>query len=369
MDNQPNSFDRNSEFFLLASYSCLPTVVTRLNELQYQNIKAILYCYTIQLYKFLSPLAETYDWIKVFYIDDSELNRVSPYRPWKIFHWRKLLKSIYHQWFSIIPSGCRVNFYNRYYALSTFFMIWLIKKKCEIHFADCDYSTKYCLNINVSLYSILKSFFLTIIYPMPFEMLSGGDGGKPFPALNKVFFDKTIKTRQLMVTDLSELKHTELFHQLSFKSSKKVLWLMSPVLDLGIVPSEEYKQTLNGCITLVNSIFSPDQQAVKFHPRSKLREKFLNEKVEFIPNYFPIEFVDMPNLIVVIALSTSSLWSFSSNTKVIGLIDILPFTSVNAHKAYRQSFCFYKTCSKKYLPSSIIELKQILLSKEIIEDL
>jgi hypothetical protein len=365
MVNQPHYYEQNSEFFLLASYSCLPTVIARLVELQTMNTNAVLFCYSNQLYQFLSPLMKIYEWIKVINIDVTELNKISPYRPWKIFRGRKLLQSIYLQWFSEIPKGCRVNFYNRYYALSTFFMIWLIKRHCEIHFTDCDFIENIEFKKNNTLYSIFKTAFLSMLYPMPFEIVSGHDGVKPFPALNKSFYDKTVKFISPMVNDLSDFKQTELFQKLSYKSDKQVLWLMSPVLDINLVPSEEYKQAFKTCVDVVNSIYPSWEQAVKYHPRTIKKEISWDSTVECIPNEIPVEFLDMPKLEIVIAFSTSSLWSFPSKTILIGLVDLLPFISLEAHKARRKYFLSYKSSARKYIPTALKELQQILTDKNL----
>jgi hypothetical protein len=365
MDNQLDSSYKKTEFFLLASYSCLPTVVNRLIELESQKTSVIFYCFTTQLYEFLLPLIKHYDWINVFYIDDTEIYKISLYRPWKIFSGFKLLNSIFHKWFAIIPPASKVNFYNRYYALTMFFMVWKLRNKCEIHFTDCDHFEKIEFEKNISLYATLKKAFLYLLYPMPFEFVSGNDGVKPFPALNKFFLEKTAKVKHPMISDLSELKHTKIFRNLSYKSDKKILWLMSPVLDLGMVPADEYKQVFRNCVAIVNSYFPSIEQAVKYHPRTIQKEIIWNDSVECIPKNIPIEFLDLPNLQVVLAFSTSSFWSFPPNIIIIGLIDILPFISTEAHEARRQYFTLYKSNSKKYSPSSLNEFSKILSALKV----
>lgn len=360
MDNSPNSFDKNTEFFLLASYSSLPTVVARLVELQNKNIPAAIYCFTAQIYRLLSPLMLKFAWIKVYFIDDSEVYKISPRRPWELFNGRRLINSIYLKWFAGIPSGSRINFYNRYYALSTYFMIWRVRHRCNNHFTDCDLFDRIEFTRDRSILSILKFCFFFVLFPMPFEMLTGNDGVKPFPSLSKQFFDKAVADESLMITDLTGLKGTDLFQSLQFGSDKKVLWLMSPVLDLGLVPQDAYEQSLKACVKVVNSVYPSREQAIKFHPHTIKKENAWDGSVEYIPSHIPVEFLDMPNLKVVMAFSTSSFWSFSSKTIIIGLVDILPYISVEAHNARRRYFHLYQSNSKKYSPSSIDELNKIL---------
>ncbi len=327
------------------------------------NTNAVLFCYSNQLYQFLSPLMKIYTWIKVINIDVTELNAISPYRPWELLKGRKLLNSIYLQWFAGIPSESRVNFYNWQYALPTFFMVWKIKHKCEIYFADCDYFENTQFRKNKTLYTILKKAFFSMLYPMPFEIVYANDGIKPFPALNNIFFEKSIKQKKPMTIDISSLKFTEIFQNLCYRSDKNVLWLMSPILDLGFVSPKVYKEHLEDCVNIVNSHYSSTEQAIKFHPRTILKEDIWKNSVEIIPDYIPMEFLDMPNLKVVFAFfTTSSLRSLLSNPIVIGLIELIPFDSPNAHQVRRQYFHSSKSNSQKYCPATLQELGQILSS-------
>ena len=84
-------YDENTEFFLLASYSALPTVFSRLVNLEGQGKQAVLFCFSSQLYRFLSPLMQVFAWIRVVYIDITEISLISAYRPWVIWRARKML--------------------------------------------------------------------------------------------------------------------------------------------------------------------------------------------------------------------------------------------------------------------------------------
>jgi hypothetical protein len=356
-------FDPNSEFFLLASYSALPTFLTRLVELQGQRKQATIFCFSSQIYRFLSPLTQAFTWIRVIDVDVAELSRISPYRPWEIWKAQKILKDIYLKWFSKIPAGCAVHFFNCHFALPLFFMIWQLRNTCEIHYTDCDLSIQLVAEKDNKISSLIKDVFLYLIYQMPIQMVSRkNDPTKPFPSLKASFFEKSVKAIGMMVSDLTPLRKTDLFQHLRWKSNAKILWLMSPVLDYGLVLPEEYVQTLRDCVSIVKSIFPASEQVIKFHPRVKVKEDVWDISTEKAPDFIPVEFLDLPNLTAIISISSSSAMTFSTNISMIGLVDIIPYASRAVQAAYKGYFMKFTSNSKRYCPTSLDELREALVS-------
>lgn len=355
-------FEENTEFFLLASYSALPTVVEQLVKLENNGIEAVLFCFSSQLYRFLSPLMQVFAWIKVYYIDDTELNLISPYRPWKIWRARRILMAIYLKWFTGIPSGSAVHFYNCNFALPVFYMIWKIRNSSVIHYAQCDPVELY--KQDTTLYSRIKLTFLSLIYWMPFQMVSReGDPIKPFPSLTNSFLEKTVKVRRPMVIDLHHLRQTSIYQALCWKSDARILWLMGKDLDAGWFVLGEYERALEKCAAVVDSVCPTTEQAIKFHPRSQARENAWDVSVIRLPEHVPAEFLDFSRLKVVLAISSAVVRALSINAKIVGLIDLIPFTTQMVREINRTTLLFH--VPDAYCPSTLEDLRVVI--KETLE--
>ena len=350
-------YDENTEFFLLASYSALPTVFSRLVNLEGQGKQAVLFCFSSQLYRFLSPLMQVFAWIRVVYIDITEISLISPYRPWEIWRARKILKSVYLKWFARIPPGSAVHFYNLNFALPVFHMIWKIRKSAVIHYAECDPIELY--KQDLTLYSLIKLAFLSFIYWMPFQMVSMENVPlKPAPSLTSSFFEKAVKVRYSMVTDLQHLRQTSIYQALCWKSNAQVLWLMGMDLDVGWVVPGEYERALEKCAAVVDTVFPATEQAIKFHPRSHARENVWDVSVMRLSEHIPAEFLDFSRLKVILALSSAAVLALSTKVKIIGLINLVPFTTQGAREYNRTTLLSY--LPDVYCPSILEDLRVIL---------
>jgi hypothetical protein len=356
-------FEENTEFFLLPSYSALPTVVEQLFNLENNGRKAVLFCFSWPLYQFLSPLMQVFAWIKVIYIDDTELSLVSLYRPWEIWRARKILKAIYLKWFVGIPSGSAVHFYNYHFALPVFYMIWKIRNSSIIHYAECD-PVELLYEQDTTLYSWIKLAFLSLIYSMPFQMVSReNDPVKPFPSLTNSFLKKTVKVRYPMVTDLHHLRQTDIYQALCCKSNAQVLWLMGMDLDIGWVVPGEYERTLEKCAAIVVSVYPATEQVIKFHPRSHARENAWDVSVIRLPEHVPAEFLDFSRLKIVLAVSSAAVIAFSAKAKIVGLVDLIPFVTQMEREINRATLL--SRIPNAYCPSTLEDLRVVL--KETLE--
>ena len=351
-------FEENTEFFLLPSYSALPTVVDKLANLEKEGKKAVLFCFSPQLYRFLNPLMQVFAWISVIYIDTTELDTISPYRPWKIWYARKLLQVIYFKWFVEIPRGSIVHFYNSHFALPVFYMIWKIRNSAVIYYTQCDPVELYTQD--TTLYSWIKLTFLSLIYPIPFHIVSRKNSTtKPFPALTNFFFEKTVKKKYPMLTDVTHLHQTGIYQALRLKSDTRILWLMGLDLDLGWFVAGDYERTMEDCAAIVDSVCPASEQAVKFHPRARLRENVWDGSVNHLPEYIPAEFLFFSQLKVVLAVSSSALIGLSKNVKIIGLHDLLPFKTQIEREIHRANLLSF--APDTYCPATLEDLRSVLI--------
>jgi hypothetical protein len=360
LGNQANIYNKNTEFFLLASFSALPTVMSRLVDLDKRGMQAVLFCFSLPMYKFLHPLMQTFSWINVVYIDIAELILISPYRPWKIWRARILLMTLYSKWFAKIPPGSVLHFYNSNFALPVFYMIWQLRNVCEIHYADCDLTKELIYKQKNNLYSWIKLIFLYIIYQMPIKIVARKNDVKPFASLADRFFEKTVKVRSEKVIDFTQLRLSNIFQSLMWKSNAKILWLMTPVIDYKLVVPGKYEQILENCAHVVDSIYPMNEQKIKFHPRTIRKETVWDPSIERVPEYIAVEFLDLPNLKAVLTISSSAVMNFLPEINIIGLVDIIPFVSHSVYTTQKDYFLLFSSNSKRCCPASMEDLRRKL---------
>jgi hypothetical protein len=207
---------------------------------------------------------------------------------------------------------------------------------------------------DTTLYSWIKWAFLSLIYWMPFQMISReGDPIKPFPSLPNSFLEKTVKVRYPMLVDLHQHCQTSIYQALCWKINAQVLWLMGLDLDLGWVVAGQYERVLDNCATIVNSVYPPAD-----HPRSNMRENVWDIAVIRLPEYVPAEFLDFSRLAVVLAISSSAVLAFSAKVKIVGLVDLIPFISQREREINRATLLSY--APNAYCPHTLEDLRTVL---------
>lgn len=322
------------EYFILSSYSCLLTVVKRLEEIRLVNGRAVLFCFTAPIYEFLSPLGLE-QWVEVIRVDISSIAVPRVRSPLSVLQARRDAHRLYHQYFERIGTGRVVHFYNRHFAGLAGYIIWRLKDRCDIHYAECD--PVGLLKPAWSLRAILKWYAISTAYPVPMRMV--GDR-RPFPELSESYLDKAVSVTYRYITDASEVAHSPVFQRLAITRSAKVLWVMSNYLgcDREIVHTEDYMALLRKCAKIVSGRYGAREQAVKFHPFARQREDIWSEGVEYLPDYVPAQFVVLPELELVITMSASALVSESAkhHVRIVSLSEMLPFVEVTTRQRFKE---------------------------------
>lgn len=355
-----NTLKNECEIFLLASYSCLPDVIVRLENLVVGNQKAQVFCLSQQLYQFLKPLAADYPCINIHHVDLSLINTLrlrSPLNWWKA---RQHVAELCKRWFA--PVSCRgpVHFYNRHAALFLLYAVWQLKAMHPIHYTECDPVDLYTRDR--SLPGWLQKLIFRCVYPIPFEMVSiPGKRRRRLPSANAHFMEQVIAITHPR-TLLPEAKKTELYQRLCWQSSARVLWIMGMVLDMNEVFTTAYCELLKQCIDAVNSVCTPAQQAVKFHPRAQKRETVWSPDIEYVSGHIPAEFIDLPELEIVLTISSTavSMLGVASNIKVISLVELIPFRDERIRDTHRRSARHFGSETTLFMPASIAEFEKCL---------
>ena len=344
---------------IISSYSCLLTAVDRITKALDKGQETILLCTSTQIYRFLHPLSSNAD-IRLEYVDISLIHMIGLRSPWSIWRLHRDVRKRWSQWFRDIPNGSEVHFFNRLYALHIGYWVWRLKTRCFIYYAECD-PVDIFENVH-GVISLLKWFVLFIIYPIPFEMLRGSGedrivGAMPF--LSSKFIDLAVDYEYPMVRDNEFLRSKSIYKLLARDSKAEVLWITQPLVESGLVQSDQYLSILQNCASITYEFFPPDSQAVKYHPRTSSREGVWDPSVEIIPNCVPAEFLKMPDLKVIITVSSTAMAALgiAHNVKIISLVNIVPFTDEDTYTAhFKLAKRFIHSVECKF-PSSLDEFR------------
>jgi hypothetical protein len=363
MTHEVNNGSRNTEFFLIRSYSCLPTAVARLEEIERQGKEAVIFCLSRPSYRFLSPLADKHAWIKVVSIDVEGLGRRSLRNPLHLWRTRREVRQLFDQWFSGIPSRSIVHFYNRLVELFFCYWIWRLRDKCSIYYAECDPMTLFVPARG--FFTCVRRLALYCIYPMPFQMVRiAGSRSRPVPALNDRFMQQGVHIEYARVTNIAEIRHTKLYRDLALHRDSQVLWVLGMEWETGLVVSEQYTRVLRECARIVSAVYPAARQSVKFHPRATTHEAVWDPVVSILPDHVPAEFLNLPDLEVVLTISsTATSWNRATNIRVISLVDILPFVSSTVRDTQRQTIRHFAAGIGCCYPASLDDLRLCLQGK------
>lgn len=345
----------DTEYFLLASYSCLLTVAERLEKLRQEGEKtAVLFCFTEPIYKFLQPLADQFPWIQVHFINQQIAWRIK--RPFTLVRARIQAKKLYQQWFAELPKGSIIHFYNRLEALFLFYIIWNMRDKYELHYTECDPVDMY--EPYWSFKSRIQWSLFHFVYPSPFEMMRPKNNHYPItlPALPSDLVQRLTKKRNKRCFEASTLKNSSIYQGLEWHSNAKILWIMGMVLDMDEVEKEDYEKLLTQCY----SPFPTSQQIIKFHPRATILENFGGNEFHTIPTYIPAEFLNLEKISAVITLSSTAntALSLAPNVQIVSLVELVPFFNEDIREHHRQAM--KQATSQFYAPTTSEELHQIV---------
>jgi hypothetical protein len=356
-----NTSDEAIEYFLIASYSCLISVVVRLEYLREKGQCAVLFCLTRPLYQFLKQLSEHYDWIEVYYVDVTDLTTCSLRNPVHWWQMRRNLQVLYETWFAKIPNGQAVHFYNRYAALFLFYVIWHLKDDHIIHYVASDPAGVHSESHRI--FSQIQKLIFQLIYSVPLKMVdAAGRKTNTFPALTDHALAEIIDEEHPGTYTVADIQTSELFQVLSWHSEAQVLWVMGLVLDMDEVLPSAYNDVLQQCRDLVGSVFAPSQQVVKFHPRAQTRETGWLPDVRYISGHIPAEFIKLPELKMVLTISSTavSMLGASSNVKIISLVELIPFRDETTRDAHRRLARHFGSEIAFFMPVSMVEFKDYL---------
>lgn len=348
--------DSNVEYFLLASYSCLPSVIARLERLREQNQQAVLFCLTQSLYRFLEQLSSDYPWIVVHYVAATGITQRPLRNPLNWWRVRKAVQALYKRWFAQIPDGCIVHFFNRYAALFLFYSVWRLKPNHIIHYTPNDPAGLH--SESRRLRSWLQKIVFYLVYATPLMIVTAaGRETETWPALTDQTLARIVDVEHQETAALKDIETTEVFQTLAWHSNVEVLWVMGLVLDMNEVLVPEYMAVIRQCMNVLNTARTPEQQAVKFHPRAEKRETGWPSQTEVLPNYVPAEFVRLPNLQVILTISSTVVATLgaASGAKVISLVELLPFRDEATRDAHRRLVRHFGAEVELVLPASINE--------------
>lgn len=361
---ESNNLQNDIEYFFVVSYSCLPFVIRRIDELEEENKFVKIFCFSESIYKFLSKYNEISSRINVLRINAEDIINFKFKRFWRIHDARKKVQQLYENVFELIPDRSRINFYNRIYNLIIPLYIWKLGNKCSIHYIECDPVGLYTHRAE-GLLVILKWLMLRYIYPIPFQMMSqeGSNLVKAVPYLKEEYFTKLGIDSDNKIQEEIQVNTLTHFHELSYRSGCEVIWIMQPLRELKLVQSGKYEEVLKKCFQIVNETYDKSVQAVKFHPRTVLRENVFDNCVEVIPNHIPVELLTLPRLSVIITISSTSITSRSSNPgiQIISLVEIIPFINEAIRKQHRNTFLHFIGDPNYYLPQSYEDLLEKLI--------
>ncbi|MBN1877184.1 MAG: hypothetical protein JXA33_23375 [Anaerolineae bacterium] len=348
-----------TEYFLLASYGCLPNVIKRLEILQDQQQRAVLFCFSQSLYQFLYPLSKHYTWIKLHYVDITPITRIHLRNPYNWWCARRRVRELYEQWFSNISNEAVIHFYNRHEALFLFYVVTQLKTSHTIHYVECDPVDLYRWDYR-SIQGWIQWCIFRLIYPVPFYMANLREGkSKRISVLSSRFINKTVSTEYPKVVNLSVVKNSPIYQTLSWHSEIKVLWIMGLVLDMEQVIIDDYNVTLKKCSEIFDHVCPAHEQAIKFHPRAQKHEAVWGTGVQYIPNHIPVEFLDLPNLQAIVVISSAAVSTFrsSGSVKIISLVNILPFVNASVHKKHQMVIRHLMPEERLCLPASMDDLR------------
>jgi hypothetical protein len=205
---------------------------------------------------------------------------------------------------------------------------------------------------------------LSYIYPIPFQMMAheGSSLVNAVPNLKEDYFTKLGLASDKKDKEVYRLGEYSFFHDLSYESTCEIIWIMQPLQELNLVQSRQYKQVLEQCFQIVNLVFNGKKQAIKYHPRTVRRDYGIQNDIEVIPNYFPVELINLPRLSVIITISSTSvnLLSLNPNISTISLVKIIPFINDQVKTQHEQAFLNFVDTSHYYLPGDIQEFRRIL---------
>jgi hypothetical protein len=348
-----------TDFFFLASYSCLPTVVDQLNKVLQGNKNAVIFCFNESIHKFLLSFSMNHKDVDVLYMDTSRTANLKLRSFLEIFQIKRYMNSLIELLKTKIPNGSNLYFYNRTFNLLVPYLLWNFRETCTIIYAECDpveiFSTQ-----GIGVLAHLKRYILHIIYPIPFNMmrLESSNIVKAVPNLSENYFDQINVVKYACKNDLSDMEKNNIYTNLVRSSRAEVLWLMQPFLDLEIVRPQEYEMVLQNCINIINLTVPSSHQAVKFHPRSQKQESVWDSDFERIPGFLPAEFLNMPYLGLLIAVSSTAISGFSSNVKVISLLELIPFVNEGIREMHRNLVDHFAEGKECYLPKSYSEFEK-----------
>lgn len=230
-----------------------------------------------------------------------------------------------------------------------------------IHYAECDPVELY--QRDRTFYSWVKVLFLYLLYRMPIQMVSMGNAiYRPFPSLSSKFLEKTVRVRVPQISDISPFRHTRIYRRLCQKSDIRVLWLMGMELDHELVVPGEYEKIIEECVRIAVSACPAREQGVKYHPRARARINVWDAEVERFPEHIPAEFLELPNLEIILSVSSAASKTMvgSSKIKNISLIKLIPFVNEATQQQYEQTVNWLFDGLDYYLPDSLSDLRHSL---------
>ena len=137
---------------------------------------------------------------------------------------------------------------------------------------------------------------------------------------------------------------------------------MGMILDMREVQTEAYIEMLTACARIVDVLCEPVTQVVKVHPRAQQHVDVWDAAIQFVPKYIPAEFVHVPNLKVVIFISSTAISSFGqlSDPVIISLVELVPFMDSAVYQRHKMIVRQLKGEREIYCPTSFEQLDGIL---------
>jgi hypothetical protein len=273
---------------------------------------------------FLSPLEQL--GITIRHITDAVAIR--PLRPWTWFPERSRLRRNLQ---ALYPAGKEVNcyFYGASFCPSQIAAIALAAERAQtIVLEDWDHSGKVGLRENnaTNPLAVLFNVCARFILRAPVHLIRPE---APFLILSSEYVERVARILPPEKPSTTESRfHQEILDKVSQTSRARVLWIYDmyeehygpDLIDPGNF--QNFWRELHG---IVSSLADSDPQAYKVHPRSR-RHPAVFSGLEEVNRYTPVEFLQTPDLKLVIGLSSYALNHFASlkNVRVISPLGLLP---------------------------------------------
>ena len=305
--------------FLICSYACLKYAVSRA-EIEITNGKQIKFIvFHFDIFKFIKPLETTCSGIAVEFYENVDSANGLDLKAWRsTARQANIVRALAHT----ISRNSHVYFFDTGLTFGSIVFVAALPSDVVLLYNpefEGRYRAERYIACSMGIRRRIKALLLTWICRAP---LYFGREYSPMAILDEVF----IKRRTHPAPNENVNSSGFLSSKLKRECLAEVLWLYEDMPNYygeEMVPSNEFLTGWEQMLTAVKSSIPTFRHAVKIHPGDPLPPPNLFEGISELEQSIPLEFIDFPNLRLVVGSASTAMKYLSETTTAIIVTCIL----------------------------------------------